>query len=130
MQMKGAVMILWRSERGAAAVEFALVVPILLAILLGTIEFGRAYNVQISLTHAARETARYMAIHGNWDDAKNKGIGAASSVGLNASHFTTTTSTCPKGSDVLVTVTYNLKTITGFGGDMNLSGKAAMRCGG
>ncbi len=45
----------FRSESGAAAVEFALVVPILLLLVLGIIEFGRAYNIQNSLSAAARE---------------------------------------------------------------------------
>lgn len=120
----------WHSERGAAAVEFALVAPILLAILLGTIEFGRAYNIQISLTHAAREAARYMAVHKDWEDAATEGVGAAPSVDLDPSHFTTSTENCAKGSGVLVTVAYDLKTITGVGGDMKLTGKATMRCGG
>ncbi|WP_309050701.1 TadE/TadG family type IV pilus assembly protein [Streptomyces sp.] len=120
----------WHSERGAAAVEFALVLPMLLFIMLGIIEFGRAYNTQISLTHAARETARYMAIHKDSGDATTIGVGAAPSVGLKASHFTFSTETCPKESNVHVTITYNLKMITGVGGDMTLTGKAAMRCGG
>ncbi|HKU29947.1 MAG TPA: TadE/TadG family type IV pilus assembly protein, partial [Arthrobacter sp.] len=42
------------SERGAAAVEFALVAPILVLLVLGIMEFGRAYNAQVSLTNAAR----------------------------------------------------------------------------
>src|SRR6476620_11698408 len=49
-------------ERGAVAVEFALLAPILIMLLLGIMEFGRAYNVQISLTNAAREGVRVMAI--------------------------------------------------------------------
>ena len=124
-------MIPWRSERGAAAVEFALVLPMLLVILLGIIEFGRAYNTQISLTHAARETARHMAIDKDWSAAAAKGVASASSVDLQASNFSTSTNTCSKGTDVHITVNYDLKTITGVGGGkMSLSGKAAMRCGG
>lgn len=120
-----------RAERGAAAVEFALVLPILLLIMLAIIEFGRAYNAQISLTHAARETARYMAIDKDWGVAAAKGVAAAPSVDLALSNFATSTNTCPKGTDVHITVSYDLKTITGFGGGkMSLSGKAAMRCGG
>ncbi|MFF0943875.1 TadE/TadG family type IV pilus assembly protein [Kocuria sp. CPCC 205300] len=110
--------------------EFALVLPMLLVILLGIIEFGRAYNIQISLTHAARETARHMAVQGDWDVAISKGIGAASSVDLKASDFTTSSETCPTGTDVQVTISYDLNTITGVAQDMNLHGKAAMRCGG
>jgi Flp pilus assembly protein TadG len=127
----------WRSERGAAAVEFALVVPILLAILMGTIEFGRAYNAQISLTHAARETARSMAVNDDgvdsaetWEDAVGSGIAAAPSVNLTSTHFTAVPASCASAAMIEVTVSYPLDTITGIADDMVLEGKAAMRCGG
>ncbi|NKX52544.1 pilus assembly protein, partial [Arthrobacter deserti] len=50
------------AERGAVAVEFALILPILVALLLGIMEFGRAYYTQITLANAAREAARTMAV--------------------------------------------------------------------
>lgn len=50
------------SEEGAAAVEFALVVPLLLTLLFGIIEFGFAFNAQIVVTNAAREAARELAV--------------------------------------------------------------------
>ena len=123
-------MSLWRSGRGAAAVEFALVVPILLAIVLGIIEFGRAYNVQISLTHAARETARDMAINNVWPDAVTHGLGAAPSLDLESGDFTPSLATCTSGKQIQVTVTQDFQTLTGIADDMTLTGKAAMRCGG
>jgi Flp pilus assembly protein TadG len=51
-----------RRERGASLVEFALVLPLILMILLGLVSAGVAYNLKITLTHAAREAARYAAI--------------------------------------------------------------------
>ena len=48
-------------ERGAALVEMALVLPLLLMLLLGIVSAGIAYNHQLSLTHAAREAGRYGA---------------------------------------------------------------------
>ena len=48
-------------ERGASLVEFALVLPILAAFLLGTLSAGLAYNRNNSLNNAARESARYAA---------------------------------------------------------------------
>jgi Flp pilus assembly protein TadG len=48
----------WRSEDGQAVVEFALVVPILLVLILGLVEFARAWNTQQVLTDAARESLR------------------------------------------------------------------------
>lgn len=47
-----------RSERGQALVEFALVTPVLLLLILGLVEFARAWNTQQVLTDAARETLR------------------------------------------------------------------------
>jgi len=45
-------------DRGAAVVEFALLLPALLLLVFGIIDFGRALNAQITLTQAAREGAR------------------------------------------------------------------------
>ncbi len=52
-----------RRESGQAMVEFALVLPILLAVLCGIIDFGWLYYNQLTLTNAAREGARYAVIH-------------------------------------------------------------------
>ena len=52
-----------KSERGQAMVEFALVLPVLLALLCGIIDFGWLYYNQITLNNAAREGARYAVIH-------------------------------------------------------------------
>ncbi len=49
-------------DRGVAAVEFALVVPVLLLIIFGIIDFGRMLNAQITLTGAAREGVRLAAL--------------------------------------------------------------------
>jgi hypothetical protein len=50
-------------ERGAALVEFALVLPILVAILFGTLEFGKLFNYWIDETHLANEAARWAAVN-------------------------------------------------------------------
>jgi Flp pilus assembly protein TadG len=47
-----------RSESGASAVEFALLLPLLMMILFGIIEFGMALYRQAILTNASREGAR------------------------------------------------------------------------
>ena len=48
-------------QRGAAAVEFALVVPILIMLLIGLVTTAMAYSDHLSATNAVREAARYGA---------------------------------------------------------------------
>ena len=50
-----------RGEQGAALVEFALVLPLVLMLAFGMVTAGLTYNHKIDLTHAAREGARYGA---------------------------------------------------------------------
>ena len=56
-----------RGERGAALVEAAITVPIILLISVGIFEFGRAYQTWQVLTNAAREGARLAVINGSTD---------------------------------------------------------------
>lgn len=49
-------------ERGQALVEFAIIIPILLAVLLGIVEFARAWQIQQVVTNAAREGARFSVL--------------------------------------------------------------------
>jgi Flp pilus assembly protein TadG len=51
-----------RSERGAAAVEFAILLPVLILLLFGIIEFSIAYNHAQGLHAAAREGARVASL--------------------------------------------------------------------
>jgi Flp pilus assembly protein TadG len=50
-----------RTERGTALVEFSIIVPLFMMLVLGTFSGGLAYNKRIDLTHAVREGARYGA---------------------------------------------------------------------
>ena len=58
-----------KSEKGASAVEFALILPILVILVFGIVQFGIAYNNYIALTHAAREGARLAAV--NMDETES-----------------------------------------------------------
>nr|WP_221379629.1 TadE/TadG family type IV pilus assembly protein [Actinoplanes polyasparticus] len=53
-----------RGEEGAAAVEAAIVLPLILLVLFGIIDFGRALQQQALLTAAVREGARTAALNG------------------------------------------------------------------
>ncbi|MEO7987690.1 MAG: TadE/TadG family type IV pilus assembly protein [Gemmatimonadales bacterium] len=52
----------FKPERGQSLVEFAMVVPLLLLVVVGIIEFGRAWNQSQVVTDAARQGARTAAV--------------------------------------------------------------------
>lgn len=54
----------WRSERGAALVEFALVLPLLLFIIMGIVDFGFLFQRFQVVNSAAREGARMAVLPG------------------------------------------------------------------
>jgi Flp pilus assembly pilin Flp len=54
-----------RDESGVALVEFALVLPLLLVLLFGMLDFGRAFNYWIDSTHLANEGARWAVVNKN-----------------------------------------------------------------
>ena len=56
-----------RSEKGAALIEAAITVPVILLISVGIFEFGRAYQTWQVLTNAAREGARMAVITASTD---------------------------------------------------------------
>ncbi len=52
----------WEEVRGSELVEFALALPLLLTLLVGSIWIARAFNVWQTITRAAREGARYAVL--------------------------------------------------------------------
>jgi Flp pilus assembly protein TadG len=50
-------------ERGQATVEFALILPALLLLILGMLDFGKAFNYWIDETHMANEAARWATVN-------------------------------------------------------------------
>ena len=130
-------------ERGAVAVEMAMLLPLLLLIVLGTVEFGRVLNVQVSMTQAAREGARYAAIHykdTSGFDVTAKTLAAAPSLTGLPVAVTNDASGCAAGANVTVKTSVSLTSMTGFldagffGSPgifpMTLNGVGVMRCGG
>jgi Flp pilus assembly protein TadG len=124
-----------RSDRGAVAVEFALILPILLTILLGILEFGLAYNAQITITNAAREGARALSIGGATTPfAAVSAASAALTPAVTQADLTISPSACTTamaGQTATVTIKYPYKFFSGFfGKGFTMTGVAAMMCGG
>lgn len=120
-------------ERGAAAVEFALVLPVLVLLIMGLLEFSRLYNVQISLSNAAREGARTMVLTKDPAQSRTAAIAAAPSVNpaVSAGQIVFSPATCTTGAQLKVTITYSATLMTGFfGATLPLRGVGVMRCGG
>lgn len=129
--MKRSILRKNEQSRGAVAVEFALVAPILLALVAGIVEFSHAYNQQISVTQAAREAARTMAIKNSQAEAQAAASAGAPGLNTAAFSYSFTPASCSAGANANVTITYTTNTLTGlFGSDITLTGVGAMRCGG
>jgi Flp pilus assembly protein TadG len=119
-----------KGERGAVAVEFALVAPILLLLVAAIIEFSYFYNLQISVTQAAREAARTMAVTNDSGKAKAAAVAGAPSISLSPSNVGLS-GACSPGATVQSTVTLNAPSLTGFfTPSITVTGRGAMRCGG
>jgi Flp pilus assembly protein TadG len=103
-------------DRGSVAVEFALLLPILLLLVFGVVDFGRAISAQITLTQAAREGARLAAL----GQPSTTVVSRAQSAATGLSPVTVTvTSTCPvnagAGVDAVVQTSYAFSFVTPVG---------------
>ena len=125
-----------RGERGASAVEFALIVPLLIVLVIGIAEFGHAFQVQGTLSAAAREGVRAMALQNDPVAARAAVQDATTSLRprVTTAQITVTPTTCPPAggsTNVRVTISYRMPYLTGlFGSGLTLSGTGVMRCNG
>ena len=116
--------------------EFALVVPVLLVLVLGIVEFGRAYNIQTTLSGAAREGVRIAALNNTTSSkslAQARAISAAApTLDLSSSSISVSgAAPCASGDQVTVTISYTMSYLTSFfGTSIPLTGKGVMLCNG
>jgi Flp pilus assembly protein TadG len=116
-----------RDDRGAAMVEFAIVLPVLLLILLGIIEFGRAYNAQVSIQAAAREGARELALRHSSAQVVSATRDGAPSVTIDSIAQTPCPATGDGKATVKVTEKFSFMALP-FG-PLDLTATGVMRCG-
>lgn len=117
-------------DRGAVMVEAAFVLPLLLLLIFGLVEFGRGYNAQVTVTHAAREGVRKYALTADANEGRDAAINAATS--LDPSLLSVSTTACDPGEQTSLTVSYPFSYEIPFFGShtVNLTGKGVMRCAG
>jgi Flp pilus assembly protein TadG len=126
-----------RDERGATAVEFAFIMPLLLVLALGIAEFGRAFQVSGTLSAAAREGVRVMALQNDPAAARSAVRNAAPALdpAVTDAQITITPASCPitgtTNTTVRLSVTYPMPFLTDFfGSGVDLTGTGVMRCNG
>ena len=98
-----------RDERGQTMAEFAFVLPILVTLLFGIIQFGILFNNYVTLTDAARAGARVAAVsRGDADPSATcaSKVRSAASDLKSADLTVTCTSTWQPGDDVAVEADY------------------------
>lgn len=103
---------------------------VLVLLVFGIIEFGRLFNAQVTLKHAAREGVRVLALTDDLAAAIAAAQGAATSLDPDAMTFTATA--CDPGLPVELTASYPFTLSIPFFGvdDLTLSSTGVMRCGG
>jgi Flp pilus assembly protein TadG len=92
-----------RGEQGAAAVEFALIVTVFVALLAGLIQFGYTFYEYIQVAHAAREGVRWAALG---EDAQVETRASEAAPGLDPSQMQITIGPGSSSDAVRVTVRY------------------------
>ena len=110
-------------RKGQGLVEFALILPVLIILLMGVVDLGRTYYVYVAITDAAREGVAYGAPHASsvlndpagWealtDEIKERASRATE--GLVTVQEDQVTVTVSESHDALtVTVTHSVELIT------------------
>jgi Flp pilus assembly protein TadG len=118
----------WR-DRGAAAVEFALIVPVLITLIFGSIEFGLYFQARTMVQNSAREGVRMASLVAGADgsvalqEVKDAalhalsnlpGIGASPTVNVTCAPAPCVIGSATRGSVATVTVTVQWNGVTGM----------------
>lgn len=118
----------WRqSEQGQSLVEFALTLPVLLLLVLGTIDIGMGFRTYIALSNAAREGARWVSIYPNdcagalariETEAARVGLAPSGEGSIGGGGYTPPSLNCPYAADqratVTVTIAYDYELLFGI----------------
>jgi Flp pilus assembly protein TadG len=118
-----------RRESGQSLVEFALVFPIFLLILMAIVDFGWAFRGYIVATNAAREGARWGVIGASTDGTdgviarvvdRSSGVLSSDQITVYCDETESDLDDCRSGSTVKVDVEYEYHYITPVGGILHV----------
>lgn len=123
-------------ERGAALIEFALILPMLLVLTVASVDFGRAFFAKNVLEQSAREGVRLLAVSSSADSAlvRQRVLNVANGGGVTVKSLVLTDPDANR--EVSVKVDGEFRWIfpgifnlfgAGFTNPMTLTGKAVMR---
>lgn len=105
-------MTLWADRRGGCAVEFALLAPLFLLMLVGVVEFCRAFWMLTAMQYAVDDVARAAAVQGVGDPAVIAAYAAGELAALTAAPVTFTATVT--ASLVTVDATYSFSFLTSW----------------
>jgi Flp pilus assembly protein TadG len=112
---------IWRDQRGASAVEFAILAPVFFLLIFGIIAFGLVFWTQVGLQHGAEMAARCASINAtlcptsNPTAITNYATQQAFGLSLPASTFTYTQPSPPCGNQVSASYTFEYPNILNLG---------------
>ncbi|MDP2871772.1 MAG: pilus assembly protein [Bacillota bacterium] len=102
-----------KDRRGQAVVELALIIPVLLLLVLGVVEFGRLFNAYMTVQHAAREGARLGILGATDNEIMNRVL--QNTVTLDPAQvvigIAPAAGSRPSGSILTVSVSYNFRVL-------------------
>lgn len=121
-----------RSQSGSAAIEFAIVLPMLLLLVIGMMEFSRAWSASAAVSGAARAAARSYAIHSDPDRAVQEAISTGVGVELNPTSVTLLPEGgCAAGQTATARISHTMPYLTGlFGNNLVVFGEGMYPCQG
>lgn len=129
--MTGPIQRRFRNRRGAVLVEFVTISALLMLSIIGVIEFGRAMWTHNSLSHAAREGARWAIVRGNESGrvADTAGVSTYVLSRIGTRPLSVTTVWSPDkdpGSTVTVTVQHQFRAVVPIVPQVTLSSRSRM----
>lgn len=103
-----------KSEKGQSLVEFALVLPVLLLLLFGIVDFGRIFHIYLTMDHAGREAARAASIGKTKEEITNTAVRYGESINLDGDNVFIS----PSGNEVTIKIDYTATLLTPIFGDL------------